>query len=51
MPPRKELCAAVALLVAAPAQATTVVVSEPGIVSLLGLGAIVTVLAIRYFRR
>lgn len=40
------------LLLAGPqAQATTIAVAEPGMLSLLGLGAVIAVLATRYFRR
>lgn len=34
-----------------PAQAFAMTVSEPGIVPLLGLGALIAVLTIRYLRR
>lgn len=41
----------VAVLASAQAQATTVTVAEPGMLSLLGLGAVVAVLTLRFCRR
>lgn len=39
------------LLLSTSANATTVAVAEPGIMSLLGLGAVAAVLSVRLFRK
>lgn len=48
---RKHIAAIGLLALSAQAHALALPISEPGMLSLLGLGALVTVLAIRYLRR